>query len=228
MRGPRLIHLWGPFTHFCEEKMESANELAKIGKLRSESTVIKKFSIITEVPTITAFVVAFDAKALNCTELLESYLAGGNKIINCHRQTNRNHNNWNIWHNTWSTLFIRITCEFSYLYCKKTNTLHLYSMRGGIKTLKHNVRTTLQLVYHGCKNLAHTNKTSHVKRTQMVVTVRFTIRVTSLPRWNKQGIKICDWFLAYYTCGVKLLECRYAQVWNIAKRRKQSPIGWFL
>jgi len=60
---------------------------------------------------------------------------------------------------------------------KKTNTLHLYSMCGGIKTLKHNVRTTLQLAYHGCKNLTHTSKTRHVKRTQMVVTVRLTIRV---------------------------------------------------
>ena len=55
-------------------------------------------------------------------------------------------------------------------------------MCGGIKTLKHNVRTTLQLAYHGCKNLTHTSKTRHVKRTQMVVTVRFTIRVTSLHR----------------------------------------------
>jgi len=35
--------------------MESVNQFAKIGKLRSESTVIKKLSIITEVPTITAF-----------------------------------------------------------------------------------------------------------------------------------------------------------------------------
>ena len=163
-----------------------------------------------------------------CRELMESYLAGGNRIINFHRQTNRNRHNWNIWHSTWSTLFIRITSVFSYLYCKKTNTLHLCSMRGGIKTLKHNVRTTLQLSYHGCKYLTHTSKTPQVKRTQMVVTVRFTIRVTSLPRWNKQVINICDWFLAYYTCGVKLLEYRYAQVWNIAKRRKQSPIGWFL
>jgi len=60
--------------------------------------------------------------------------------------------------------------------------MHLYIVRGGIKTLKHNVRTTLQLAYHGCKNLTHTSKTPHVKRTQMVVTVRFTIRVTSLPR----------------------------------------------
>jgi len=56
---------------------------------------------------------------------------------------------------------------------KKTNTLHLYSMCGGITTLK----TTLQLAYHGCKNLAHTSKTRQVKRTQMVVTVWFTIRV---------------------------------------------------
>jgi len=158
------------------------------------------------VPTITAFVAAFDAKALNCTELLDSYLTDGNRIINCHRQTNRNRHNWNIWHNTWSTLFIRITSAFSYLYCKKTNTLHLCSMR---------------------KYLTHTSNTPHEKRTQMVVTVEFTIRVTSLLRWNKQGIKICDWFLVYY-CGVKLLEYKYAQVWNIAKRRKQSPIGWFL
>jgi len=49
-------------------------------------------------------------------------------------------------------------------------------MCGGIKTLN-NVRTTLQVSYHGCKNLTHTSKTRHVKRTQMVVTVRFLIRV---------------------------------------------------
>jgi len=60
---------------------------------------------------------------------------------------------------------------------KKTNILHLYIMRGGIKTLKHDVRTTLQLAYHGCKYLTHTSKTRHVNRTHMVVTVRFTIRV---------------------------------------------------
>jgi len=50
-------------------------------------------------------------------------------------------------------------------------------MCGGRKTLKHNVRTTLQLAYHGCKNLTRTTKPRLVKRTQMVVTVRFTIRV---------------------------------------------------
>jgi len=50
-------------------------------------------------------------------------------------------------------------------------------MCGGIKTLKHNVRTTLQVAYHGRKNLTHTSKTRHVKRTRMVATVRFSIRV---------------------------------------------------
>ena len=118
MRGRRLIHLWGP-SPIVARKKESVNQFAKIGKLCSESAVITKFSIIAEVPTISAFVAAFDAKALNCTELLESYLAGGNRINNCHGQTNRNRQNWNIWDNTWSTLFIRITSVFSYLYCKK-------------------------------------------------------------------------------------------------------------
>jgi len=57
--------------------MESVNEFAKIREWRSESTVSKKFQIITEVPTITACVAAFDAKALNCTELLKpTWLAG--------------------------------------------------------------------------------------------------------------------------------------------------------
>ena len=55
-------------------------------------------------------------------------------------------------------------------------------MRGGIKTLKHNVRTMLQLSYYSCKYLTHMSKTPHVKRTQMVVTVRFAIRVTLLLR----------------------------------------------
>jgi len=50
-------------------------------------------------------------------------------------------------------------------------------MCGGIMTLMHNVRTTLQHAYHGCKNLTDTSKTRHVNRTQMVATVRFSIRV---------------------------------------------------
>jgi len=68
---------------------------------------------------------------------------------------------------------------FSYLCSKKTKTitLQLYSICGGINTLKHNMSTTLQLAYHGCKNLTHTSKACNVKRTQMVVTVRLTIHV---------------------------------------------------
>jgi len=50
-------------------------------------------------------------------------------------------------------------------------------MCGGIKTLKHSVRTTLRLAYHSCKNLTHTSKTHQAKCTQTVATARFTIRV---------------------------------------------------
>jgi len=49
-------------------------------------------------------------------------------------------------------------------------------MYGGIKTLKHNVRTTLPLAYHWCKNFTQTSKTRQVKRTQIVATASFTIR----------------------------------------------------
>ena len=69
-----------------------------------------------------------------------------------------------------------------FLSVLKKHTLYPYSMCGGIKTLKHNVRTTLQLAYYGSKNLTRTSKTRRVKRTQMVETVRFTIRVASLHR----------------------------------------------
>jgi len=71
--------------------------------------------------------------------------------------------------------FISCTSDFSYLRSKKSK--HLAHMCGGIKTLKHNVWTTLWLAYYGCKNLSHTSKTGQVKRTQMVAAGRFTIRV---------------------------------------------------
>jgi len=35
-------------------------------------------------------------------------------------------------------------------------------------------------------------------------------------------LKICNRCLACFTCGVKLLQYRYVQVWIIAKRRDQS------
>jgi len=58
--------------------------------------------------------------------------------------------------------FFKEPCLFFLICVKKTNTLHLYSMCGGIKTLKHNVRNTLQLAYHDCKNRTHTSKTGQV------------------------------------------------------------------
>jgi len=58
-------------------------------------------------------------------------------------------------------IFIRIISVFSYRCSKKTNTLHLYSMCGSIKTLKHNVRTTLQLTTAAVK-ISHT-RAKHVK-----------------------------------------------------------------
>jgi len=81
---------------------------------------------------ITAFVAAFDAKALNCTDLLKSYLAGGNRIFNCHRRHNSN-----IWQNTRSTFFIRITSVLSYICSKKqthcTQARRLDLAAGGAK-----------------------------------------------------------------------------------------------
>jgi len=54
--------------------MESVNQSAKIRKWRSENTVSKKNlnHYWIGVPTITALFAAFDTKAFNCTELLNS------------------------------------------------------------------------------------------------------------------------------------------------------------
>jgi len=76
--------------------MESVNQFAKTEndalKVQSE----KNYKSLLECPRSLRLFAAFDAKALNCTELLESYLAVGNRIINCRRQTNRNCHNRNI------------------------------------------------------------------------------------------------------------------------------------
>jgi len=55
---------------------------------------------------------------------------------------------------------------FFFICTKKTNTLLSAHMCGGIKTLKHNVRATLQLAYHCCKNLTHTSKAGQVNATK--------------------------------------------------------------
>jgi len=61
---------------------KSENDALKVRSVKNSKSLL-------ECPP-SAFVAAFDAKALSCTELLMSCLAGGNSIINCHRQTNQN------------------------------------------------------------------------------------------------------------------------------------------
>ena len=56
-----------------------------------------------------------------------------------------------------------------FLFVLKKNK-HPAHMCGGMKTFKHNVRTTLRIAYHVCKNLAHANETRQVQRTQMGAT----------------------------------------------------------
>jgi len=151
-----MLNFWR-ITRFCLEKRLSKHKITKFSKKLGGMASLAPHGYAYAFPPLGNF--------------LRTPLAGGNRIINCHRQTNRNRHNWSIWHNTWSTFFYKNHICFFLSVLKKTNTLHLYSMCGGIKTLKHNVRTTLQLAYHSRKNLAHTSKTRHVKRNQMVVTV---------------------------------------------------------
>jgi len=73
--------------------MESVNQFAKTRNDALKVWSVKNSKSLLECPRITAFVAAFDTKVLNCTEMLKSYLAGGNRIINRHRQTNRKRHN---------------------------------------------------------------------------------------------------------------------------------------
>jgi len=65
--------------------------------------------------------------------------------------------------------FLMVHTCFSLPVLKKIK--HTAHMCGGIKTSKHNARTTLQLAHHNCTNL------TQAKCTQMVVTARFKIQV---------------------------------------------------
>ena len=75
MRGPRLIHLWGPLSYVNEEKNEKT--LINLRKAKNDDTdalevrSIKNSESLLECPTITALVAAFDAKAFDNTELLK-------------------------------------------------------------------------------------------------------------------------------------------------------------
>jgi len=77
---------------------------------------------------------AFDAKALNCTELLRSYLAGGNRIINYHRKPTEIATIEILTKHMAYVFHKNHICFFLSVFKKKTKTLHLYSMCGGVKT----------------------------------------------------------------------------------------------
>jgi len=133
------------------------------------------------VSTITTFVTAFDAKALNCTELWKYYLAGGNRILLTATGKPTEIATIDIVDKTHGLRFLLESHHF-FSSCvkkknqnKKTKTLYLCSICGGMKTLKHNMRTTLQLAYHGgCKIVTHTSKTSRKTHPNGC---RFTVRV---------------------------------------------------
>jgi len=70
-----------PLINFCKAENDDIDAL----KLGTKNYL----QILPECPAITAIVTAFDAKAFNDTELLQLSMAGGNRIFNFHRQTNR-------------------------------------------------------------------------------------------------------------------------------------------
>ena len=154
--------------------MESVNQFAKIRKWRSESTVINYSKSLLKCPRSLRLLLTSTQKrsiARNCWN--STWLAGTGLLTATGKPTE-----FEIFDKTHGLRFLYEPHLFFLDLClKKINTLHLYGMCGSINTSKHNARTTLQLDYHGCKNLTHTRKNRHVKRTQMVVTVRFTIRV---------------------------------------------------
>ena len=117
------------------------------------STVNKNRKSLLECPMITAFVAAFDAKSSmtrNCGNC--AWMVGTGLLM---KYLNK--------HMAYICKFH--ICLFLSVLIKTNHTAHMYSR---IKTLKHNVGTTLQLSQHGCKNLTHTSKTRHVKRTQLI------------------------------------------------------------
>jgi len=73
--------------------MESVNQFGKSKNDALKVRSVKNSESLLECPRSLPLFAAFDAKAFNDTELLKPYLAGGNRIINCHRQTNRNTHN---------------------------------------------------------------------------------------------------------------------------------------
>ena len=106
---------------------------------------IQNSKLLLECPTITALVAALDAKAFNDTELLKSYLAGGNRDYQFLQANQPKKSRLNtVYDKTYRLHFLQVSHLF-FLICDKKNK-HTAHMRSGIKTLiKYNVRITLLL-----------------------------------------------------------------------------------
>jgi len=75
------------------------------------------------VPTITALVAAFDAKAFSCTDLLKSYIAGENRILTATGKPTEIPP-IEIFDKTHGLRFLEESHLFFLSWVKKTNTLH--------------------------------------------------------------------------------------------------------
>ena len=131
MRGPGLIHLWGPSPTVARKKWKNVNQIALNRKWRywhSKCTINKNSKSLLECSTITALVAAFNAKAFNDTELLKSYLAGGNRIINFCGQTSRKRKGGSSqygWGGAISVIFgSQVSYRFSTVIRKKHTSQH--------------------------------------------------------------------------------------------------------
>jgi len=143
-----------PPSDCCEEKLEK----------RSKCTVNKNSTSLLEFPINTVLKLPFRRKNVQWHVMVEITLVG-----------------WRLAGSGWlifagkPTENVKIKCLTKHMACvfykfhvcfflsvlrKIKHTAH---MCGGIKTLKHNLRTTFQLACHGRKNIAHTSKTRQVK-----------------------------------------------------------------
>ena len=153
MRGPRLIHLWGPLSHCCKKKWK-----ASINLWNAETDALQ----VRSAKILNHYWSAHDHCAFCCLRHKSIQMHGiveillGNRFINCYMRINRNRDNWNIWQNTWPTFFYKNHICFFLSAYKKTNTLHHYNMCGGLR---------LQSTTWGprCNSLTMAIKISHTR-----------------------------------------------------------------
>ena len=160
MRGPRLIHLWGPLSHCYEEKWKRAIQFELSRKWRcgrSKITSIKNYKSSLECAPRSLRLLLPSTKKRSMTRNCwnRTWLAGTGLSIFPGKPTGNLMVNYLTQHMAYGLHKLHIWFFLSVLKKNK----HLAHMCGGIKMLKHNVWTTLRLAYHGCKNFTHTNKT---------------------------------------------------------------------